>query len=110
MVICGGIGISGVLPWLATLPNAKLYWSVKKSAECLIDAVEHVLDSMAEKDVRAGQRLDIRGVIDQEVEYGWKKIGVVAYGPNGLCDDVRMAVIAAGRKSQIMEFEVDAYS
>ncbi|KAI9865688.1 MAG: hypothetical protein M1813_002146 [Trichoglossum hirsutum] len=110
VIISGGIGISGIPPWLNAHPNAKLYWSVKKSAECLVEAVEHVLNSVVEKDVRVGQRLDIRGLIDQEIECGWKKIGVVACGPDGLCDNVRTAVVEAGRKGQLIELEVDAYS
>jgi predicted ferric reductase len=110
VVIGGGIGISGIPPWLNAHPNAKLYWSVRKSAECLVEAVGHVLDGVAEKDVRVGQRLDIRGLIDREIEYGWKKIGVLACGPDGLCDDVRAAVVAAGRKGQLIELEVDAFS
>jgi hypothetical protein len=110
VVISGGIGISGVLPWLNAHPNAKLYWSVKKSAECLVEAVEQVLGGLEEKHVCVGQRHDIRGLIDHEIGNGWKKIGVVACGPDGLCDDVRAAVIAAGRKGQIIELEVDAYT
>lgn len=110
VVICGGIGITGVLPWLQAHPNAKLYWSVKQSAECLVKAVGHVLNGLAEKDVCVGQRLDICGLIDQEIEREWKKIGVIACGPDGLCDDARAAVVTAGRKGQLIELEVDAYT
>ena len=110
VVVTGGIGISGVLPWLNAHPNAKLYWSVKQSAECLVGAVGHVLNGIAEKDVRIGQRLDVRGLIGEEIELGWQKIGVVACGPGGLCDDVRAAVVAAGRNGELIELEVDAYS
>jgi hypothetical protein len=110
VIISGGIGITGVLPWVNAHPNAKLYWSVKQSAECLVSAVSHVLDGVAEKEVRVGQRLDVRALLQQEIEYGWKKIGVVTCGPNSLCDDARAAVVAAGKKGQLIELEVDAYS
>ena len=75
-----------------------------------IPIIGHVLNGIAEKDVRIGSRFDIRQLIDHEVEYGWKKIGVVACGPDSLCDDVRAAVVVEARKGQIIELEVDAYS
>jgi len=106
----GGIGISGVLPWVHAHPNVKLYWSMKQSAECLSQATEVALSELSEKDIRIGQRLDIRGILAQEVENGWDRIGVVACGPGGLCDDVRAAVVELGRKGAKLELEVDAYS
>jgi hypothetical protein len=98
------------LPWLSAHPNAKLYWSVKQSAACLVEAVEHVLNDVKEKDVRVGERFDIDRLIEQEMALGWKKIGVVACGPDSLCDDVRAVVVVAGRKGQLIELEVDAYT
>lgn len=42
---------------------------------------------------------------------GWRKVGVVVSGPGGLCDDVRAAVAAAGRKGNtVFKLEVNAYS
>jgi hypothetical protein len=91
-------------------PNAKIYWSVKQSAECLVFAVSHVLNGAAEKEVRVGQRLDVRTLLQQEIGYRWKKIVVVTCRPSSLCDDARAAVVAVGRKGQLIELEVDAYS
>jgi hypothetical protein len=51
-----------------------------------------VLGGISEKDVKVGQRLDVRALLSQEVQSGWSKIGIVACGPGGLCDDVRAEV------------------
>ena len=45
----------------------KLCWSVKKTAEYLVQAVDVVLNGVAEKDVRVGQRLDIHTLLNQEI-------------------------------------------
>lgn len=110
LIITGGIGVSGVLPWVFAHPNVKFTWSVKKSAECLVDSLNTVLTGVDDKDIRVGSRLDIQALLNQEVEAGWKKVGVVACGPGGLCDDVRAAVCVAAKGSTRFELEVDAYS
>ncbi|KAK4183900.1 putative ferric reductase transmembrane component [Podospora australis] len=110
LLIGGGIGITSLLPWIASHPNVKLYWSVKESAKCLVEEVERVLVGV-EKEVRIGKRLHIVDLLAQEVETGYKRIGVVVSGPGGLCDDVRAAVVAAERKGGTeFELDVDAYS
>ena len=112
LLIGGGVGISVLLPWLNVHPNAKLCWSMKKTAACLIQALDVVLKDAAEKDVRVGQRLDIDGLLSQEIDCGWAKVGVVVCGPGGLCDDVRAAVVGAGKKKNgptIFELVVDSY-
>ena len=111
ILIGGGIGITGLLPWVAHHWNVKLYWSVKDTARCLVDAVQKPLRGLAEKDVRIGTRLGIEGLLADEVAAGWRKIGVVVSGPGSLCDDVRAAVVAAGRQGgAVFAMEVDAYS
>jgi len=110
LVITGGIGVTGVLPWLFAHPNAKFAWSVKKSAECLVTALGVVLDGVVDKEIRVGSRLDVEALVSLEVESGWKKIGVVVCGPGGLCDDVRAVVCAAAKGPTAFELEVDAYS
>ncbi|KAK3386523.1 hypothetical protein B0H63DRAFT_137159, partial [Podospora didyma] len=110
VLIGGGIGITSLLPWVANHPNVKLYWSVKEAARCLVEQVEGAL-SRVERDVRVGTRLDFAGVLAQEAEVGYKKVGVVVSGPGGFCDDARAAVVAAGKKGvAVFELEVDAYS
>ncbi|KAH0536625.1 hypothetical protein FGG08_006519 [Glutinoglossum americanum] len=111
LLIGGGIGITGLLPWINSHSNAKLCWSVKETAECLVQAVDGALSRANEKDVRVGRRLDISALLSQEVDSGWAKIGVVVCGPGGLCDDVRAAVATTGKKGKaIFELEVEAYS
>jgi predicted ferric reductase len=111
LLIAGGVGVTGLLPWVNTHPNVKFYWGLKQSAECLTHALETALHNVAEKEVRIDQRFDVRALIQQEAESGWAKIGVVVCGPGGLCDDVRAAVVEAGRKGPaIIDLQVDAYS
>lgn len=110
LLIGGGIGITSLLPWIASHPNIKLFWSVKESARCLVEEVHGVLSEI-EKDVRVGRRLDISRLLEQEADVGYCNIGVVVSGPGGLCDDVRAAVVAVGKKgSTSFELDVDAYS
>ncbi|KAF2680310.1 hypothetical protein K458DRAFT_434425 [Lentithecium fluviatile CBS 122367] len=110
LVITGEIGVSGVLPWLFAHPNVKFAWSVKKNAECLVTALDVVLDGVVDKDVSVGSRLDLQALVNQDIEAGWKKVGVMVCGPGGLCDDVRATVCAASKGPTAFELEVDAYS
>jgi len=111
LLIGGGIGVTGILPWIDCHPNVKLCWSVKESSESIVQDLEPVLKGVAEKEVKVGARLDVRALLAQEVQAGWKKIGVVVCGPGGLCDDVRAAVVVEGKKGgALFELEVDAFS
>ena len=112
LLIGGGIGITGLVPFVHNHWNVKLCWSVKPSAKCLIDELGGVLDELAEKEVSIGRRLNIGELLAEEEAAGWARVGVVVSGPAGLCDDVRAAVIAAARRSTktIFELEVEAYS
>lgn len=111
LLIGGGIGITGLLPWINSHSNVKLCWSVRETAGCLVQTMHGVLSGVSEKDVRVGRRLDIRALLSQEVQSGWAKIGVVVCGPGGLCDDVRAAIAAAGKnETPVFELSVDAYS
>ena len=56
-------------------------------------------------------RLNIEGSLVDEVAAGWRKIGVVVSRPGSLSDDVKAAVVAAGRQGDaVFAMEVDAYS
>ncbi|KAM7182793.1 putative ferric reductase transmembrane component [Naviculisporaceae sp. PSN 640] len=112
LLIGGGIGITSLLPWIANHENIKVAWSLRESARCLVSEVEGVLCRVQERDVRVGSRLDFDHLLAQEIEAGWTKVGVIVSGPDGMCDDVRAAVVAAGRKGGNTEFEleVDAYA
>ncbi|KAK4223854.1 putative ferric reductase transmembrane component [Podospora fimiseda] len=110
LLIGGGIGITSLLSWTVSHPNIKLAWSVKESAKCLVKELEGALSDV-EKDVRIGSRLDIADLMEKEAQVGYNKVGVVVSGPGSLCDNVRAAVVAAGKKGGTeFELEVDAYS
>lgn len=110
LVIAGGIGITGVLPWAYHHWNVKLAWSVSETARTLVDNIN--LDGVVgAKEVRIGRRFDVGELISEEAERGWDRVGVVVSGPGSLCDDVRAAVVKAGRKGKtVFELEIDAYS
>jgi hypothetical protein len=111
LLICGGMGITAILPWIDNHPNVKLAWSVKESAAPLVEAVGKVLARVVEKDLRIGHRLDIEELIAQEARAGWKRIGVVACGPDGMCDVTRALVVAAANRGDAdFELEVHSYS
>lgn len=111
LLIGGGIGITSLLPYATNHCNVKLSWSVKETAKCLVDVVGGALSRIVEKDVRIGRRLNVRELLVDELESGWRRIGVVVSGPGGLCDHVRAAVVAVGRRGKtVFVAEVEAYS
>ena len=110
LLIGGGIGITGLLPMTRAHANVKLCWTVRQGAECLVQVLAGALQAVHEKSIRIGARTDIEGLLRDEAE-AWATVGVVACGPGGLCDDVRAAVVSAGRKYKtVFALEVDAYS
>ena len=110
LLIAGGVGITGVLPYIARHTNVKVCWSVRAAAEGLVRDLEGAL-SKVEKDVRVGSRLDISALLAEEQSAGWDRVGVVVCGPAGLCDDARALVTAKARSGPVIwELEVDAFS
>lgn len=111
LLIGGGIGITGLIAWINVHPNVKLAWSMKAASGALIDELEPVLQSPAQKDVLVGRRIDIERLLGKEVQGGYKSIGVVVCGPGGLGDDVRATVARLGRHEKIIfQLEVDDFS
>ncbi|KAK4152521.1 ferric reductase like transmembrane component-domain-containing protein [Chaetomidium leptoderma] len=113
LLIAGGIGVTGLLPWARSHANVRLCWSVKESGACLVDALGGALEEVVrEKEVRVGRRFDVAALLQEEVLVGWARIGVVVCGPGGLCDEVRALVVEMGRREKgvVLELEVDAYS
>lgn len=118
LLIAGGIGITGILPFAYAHLNVKLCWSVKDYAECLVKDLGAALAHVAEKEIRTGQRLDLQGLIAQEVDAASEtsskvKVGVVVCGPGGMCDDVRDMVARSGRQNKsnvVFELDVEAFS
>jgi len=117
LLIAGGIGITGILPWVHSHWNVKLAWSVSEAAKPLVEAIAFALDdglhAGVTKEVRVGRRFDVSELVaEEEADTRWESVGVVVSGPGGLCDAVREAVVRAGRKRSgtVFELEVDAYS
>jgi len=110
LIVAGGIGITGALPWVyGGHPNAKLVWSVKEANRGLVDAID--LSGVVSKEVKVGSRFEMGELIDGEENAGWSRIGVVGCGPGGLCDDLRAAVVTAGRRGRVVfELEIDAFN
>ncbi|KAK4221200.1 ferric reductase like transmembrane component-domain-containing protein [Podospora fimiseda] len=110
VLIAGGVGITGVLPYIARHTNVKVYWSVRSASEGLVRDLEGAL-SKVEKDVRVGSRLDLEALLTEEESAGWERVGVVVCGPGSLCDDARALVTAKGRSGPVIwDLEVDAFS
>ena len=111
LLIGGGIGITGLVGWVSVHNNTKLAWSVNESAQAVVDHLHDVLSVVSDKHILVGQRLDVKALLLQEVQAGWKRVGVVVCGPGGLCDSVRAEVARLGRHEKtVFELEVDAYS
>jgi hypothetical protein len=113
LLIGGGIGITGLLPFLEHHPNPKLFLSAKVEDRGLIDALEPVFSGLSEKEISLGRRLDINSLLSEEVNAGWARVGVVVCGPPGMCDDVRAAVAVIAREKAGtcgIELEVDAFA
>lgn len=118
LLVAGGIGITGVLPWLdAGHPNVRLAWGLKESARCLADELlppalmSRVAGRDREEVVSVGRRLDVVRLLREERGMGWRRVGVVVCGPGGLCDDVRAEVARLGREGGgcVFVLEVDAF-
>lgn len=111
LLIGGGIGITGLLPFVNNHWNVKLAWSVKESARCLVEDLNNALSAIVDKEIRIGSRLDLRQLLEEEMKTGWKRVGVVVCGPGEICDDVRAAVVAADKLGNTeFELEVETYS
>ncbi|KUJ15353.1 uncharacterized protein LY89DRAFT_783518 [Mollisia scopiformis] len=111
LLISGGIGITGLLPYVNYHWNVKLAWSVREAARPLVNDLGGTLSSISDKDIRIGSRFDIKQLLQEEMNAGWARVGVVVCGPGGLCDEVRAAVSAAARNSKTeFDLEVEAYS
>ncbi|RYP75430.1 hypothetical protein DL769_003824 [Monosporascus sp. CRB-8-3] len=73
LLIGGGIGITGLLTWAQAHVNVKLAWSVKQSAEGLVQDLAIALDNIADKEISVGRRLDVHSLLAREVEAGWER-------------------------------------
>lgn len=63
LLICGGIRITGLLPFAHNHWNVKLAWSLKKSAQCLYNDIESLIHGIVDKDIRICRRPDIEALL-----------------------------------------------
>ena len=105
LLICGDIGITVLLRFVNNHWNIKLAWSVKDSTLCLIEDLDVTLSAVAQKQVRVGIRLNVEQLLQEEVEAGSERVGVVVCGPGGLRHDIR-ATVAAASKLRQTDFEL----
>lgn len=113
LLIGGGNGITALLPFaVGNLQSVKLAWSVRESTRCLVNELEDILGTIADKEVKIGSRLDVAQLLAYEAEAGWENVGVVISEPGELCDVVRQAVVDIARLGGATkwELEVEAYS
>ncbi|KAJ4345626.1 uncharacterized protein N0V89_011760 [Didymosphaeria variabile] len=108
LLIGGGIGITGLLPFLQCHPNTQLFYTVKTADQGLLDHLNTLLDQHPEKEIRVGERLDVEALLRLEADKGYKKIAVIVCGPVGMCDDVRGVVARIGmEKVGVCEIEAE---
>lgn len=72
LLIAGGIGITAIVPFVANHWNVKLSWSVRDKAECLVNELAGVLESVEEEDVQVGSRLGISSLLAEKRRLGGK--------------------------------------
>jgi ferredoxin-NADP reductase len=110
ILFAGGIGITGVLPFVHSHPNVKLYWSVRLGQEALVDELERTIPGQVERSIIVGGRNDVYEALLEEVKARWELVGVVVCGPGRLCDDVRNKVSGMGRTYRTrFELDVEAF-
>lgn len=107
ILFAGGIGITGILPFVHAHPNVKLYWSVNPSQTALVRELERTIPGHVERSIMIGGRNSVERALMAEVEAGWKLVGVVACGPGKMCDDVRNRVAGLGRSYPATKWELD---
>ncbi|KAF2727914.1 ferric reductase transmembrane component 4 [Polyplosphaeria fusca] len=110
LLIGGGIGITGLLGFVGAHPNIKLAWSMKQIHEAVARDLAAVVDTVADREVRIGERLEVKALVQAEAQAGYGRVGVVVCGPGELCDDVRGVVASVARHSKTrFDLEVDAF-
>ncbi|OAP64954.1 hypothetical protein AYL99_00926 [Fonsecaea erecta] len=101
-VICvaGGVGITTVLPLLRGHPGrTKLLWGMRTPS--LSEAMADQLDGV-EKQIFVGKRMNVREELERELDspIAGNSCAVVVSGPDGMADDVRIAVCEIAKRKK----------
>lgn len=110
ILFAGGIGITGILPFIHAHPNVKLYWSVRPQQAALVDELHNAIPTHVERSILVGGRNDIELGLAHEVRAGWDLVGVVVCGPGSMCDEMRKRVSWLGKRYPTKwELDVEAF-
>jgi hypothetical protein len=125
LLLAGGLGITAVLPYLPSHPNAALHWGVRASSQGLVDAIQPALSNSTSTGGRGrgrgrsggdvhlyvGERMSVGDILEREAAGAWRRVRVVVCGPAGLSDEVRSEVArcAGGGTTTMWELEVEAF-
>lgn len=110
VLFAGGIGITGVLPFVHAHPNVKLYWSLRAEHADLVKELEEGIPGHVERSILVRGRNSVETALEQEVKAGGGLVGVVVCGPAGMCDEVRNQVSRLGKRySTKWELDVEAF-
>jgi hypothetical protein len=98
VAVAGGVGITAVLPTLkAHQGSKKLYWGSR--VHSLVDVVAPHLANV-EVELAVERRLDLRSILENELEGPGCDVVVQVCGPSGMADEVRAIVSAYVRKGE----------
>lgn len=107
ILFAGGIGITGILPFVHAHPNIKIYWSVRSAQAALVEELQPCIPGHVERSILVGGRNDMDMALAEEVKAGWGLVGVVVCGPGGMCDQVRNTVALLGKTYPSTKWELD---
>ncbi|KAI1056374.1 hypothetical protein LB507_002375 [Fusarium sp. FIESC RH6] len=128
-IICvaGGVGITGVLPYVDSRPSTtglkgkkKLCWGVR--TEPLVDAVRSVIPRVTndpngqelwndfEIAISVGKRFDVDSVLKEKLDGVTGGTIVVVCGPAGMADDVRVAVTNLGQQGLVVKLVEESFA
>ncbi|KAK9446640.1 ferric-chelate reductase [Limtongia smithiae] len=89
IAIAGGVGFTGVLPsLLAHTGRVKLYWGCR--TESLVNDVQRTFAlSRIEMETFIGTRMNIREILETEIDDGIGDVCVIVCGPASMADETR---------------------
>ncbi|CAK1363296.1 unnamed protein product [Cercospora beticola] len=114
--IAGGVGITAVLPFLAShIGRSKLFWGVRTGGlvEAMHDTFAEPAYAGADIQIARGERLDLRAILEKEIKAdAGTGTAIVVSGPPSMADDVRVIAseLAAKEEDSVIAFVEESYS
>ncbi|WAO87726.1 Ferric oxidoreductase domain-containing protein [Fusarium falciforme] len=123
LCIAGGVGVTAVLPALnsslslyAPMGTTKLYWGIRgrglvDSIQSMMMGVGEVTDTKwghIEPHITVGSRMNVRQILEEELEHAVGGTTVVACGPLAMVDDVRYTCAALARHGTVVRYIEEA--